>query len=143
MAASIRWANAWEMLCPSAGLIGGMGLRELRIFLAQLDLGVLFLGLRTGFLAFLCVLIFLQSLKERPGPALSLGVSSLQPSSQGQGKSKPGHSNGNTPWLYFFLWKKKKKKRKNPHRSPFVPLQTLRRFWREGEVILCMCEREF
>lgn len=37
----------------------------------------------------------------------------------------------------------KKKKRKKLHRSPFVPLQTLRHFWREGEVILCMCELEF
>lgn len=47
-----------------------------------------------------------------------------------------------TPMVILPL-KKKRRRRKKLHRSPFVPLQTLRRFWREGEIILCMCELEF
>lgn len=48
-----------------------------------------------------------------------------------------------TPHGYSSSEKKKEEEEKKLHRSPFVPLQTLRRFWREGEVILCMCELEF
>lgn len=47
-----------------------------------------------------------------------------------------------TPVLTLPL-SEKKKKQKKPHFSPFEPLQTLRRFWREGEAILCMCELGF
>lgn len=66
---------------------------------------------------------FLKSLRERPGAAPSPGMSTfaaafpaLGSQSRGVGKATP---TGVLP---------PSEKKKNPHRSPFVPLQTLRHF---------------
>ena len=134
--------NTGVRLQPLAGLMGGMGLRELRLFFAQLDMRVLFLVLNywaSG--PFMC----LRFLKESGRKAWT--------SILFEHEHHPNHHP--RPWeikartfkmkhpMVILPLKKKKEEEKKLHRSPFVPLQTLRRFWREGEVILCMCELEF
>lgn len=56
---------------------------------------------------------------------------------------KPDHSKRGRHLMVILLPLAKHKTPPPLPPSPFVPPQTLPRFWREGEVILCMCEPAF
>ena len=122
--------------------MGGMGLRELRLFFAQLDIRVLFLALNYWASGLFMCLKFLKESGRKAWTSILF-----------EHEHHPNHHP--RPWeikartfkmkhpMVILPLKKKEEEEKKLHRSPFVPLQTLRRFWREGEVILCMCELEF
>lgn len=81
---------------------------------------------------------FLKSLRERPGAAPSLGMSTfaaafpaLGSQSRGVGKATP---TGVLP---------PSEKKKTRTALPLCHCKHCDIFWREGEVILCMCELEF
>ena len=143
--ASIKWADAakyWGEAATLSRTDGGMGLRELRLFFAQLDIRVLFLALSYWASGPFTCLKFLKESGRKASTSILF-----------EHEHHPNHHP--RPWeikartfkmkhpMVILPLKKKRRRRKKLHRSPFVPLQTLRRFWREGEVILCMCELEF
>lgn len=121
----------------------GRGMRDPLLLFVQLDLRRVFLAPEGELPVVLCVLTFSKRFWGRIGPESSLSVSSFS------GTHLPG------PWesearllqmrhLMVILLPLAKHKTPPPlPPSPFVPPQTLPWFWREGEVILCMCEPAF
>lgn len=98
--------HAGERLHPCCG---GMDLWELCFSLYKLTCASYIWDLRTEVLVFLC-LIFLESLKERPGPAFSLGVAPSRPSSQATGNQSQSIQT-EMPQDYSSSFKKKRKKK--------------------------------
>lgn len=97
-------------LHTSARLIEGMGLR---IVLAQLDLegGSPTSGIEDWISGLFMCLDFSEKSRREAWTSTLSGCEHHPAVFPGQGQSKPGHSNGNTPWLYFSLCEKKRKEK--------------------------------
>ena len=93
--ASIKWADAakyWGEAATLSRTDGGMGLRELRLFFAQLDIRVLFLALNYWASGPFTCLKFLKESGRKAWTAFCLSMSTILTIIPGHGKSKPGHS---------------------------------------------------
>lgn len=140
-----RVIHARDMLVEavSFSFFQGLGLAGPYCCLYNLTLGCHFWHLRLSSPVVLCVLTFSGRFWGRIGPMSSLCVSPFADIHLPQPwERKPDHLKWGTSWLFFSFWQNTKHHHPFPP-SPFVPLQTLPRFWREGEVILCMCEPAF